>query len=142
MPFVPTRMDNCTIMAAGRKIEYSWPLLDVRLVKLFLSIPSEENFYRGMGRYLHRRAIDGVVPQMVAWKQGKYMGPRNPDGLPDVAGELIALSELHPAVKDYVDMKKLEQQCKKWPSLQNKEMTDGRKFQLTRNIHAVKQIDA
>ena len=39
-PFVPTRMENCTLMAAARKIEYRWPLLDVRLVKLFLGIPS------------------------------------------------------------------------------------------------------
>ena len=73
-PFVPTRMENCTLMAAGRKIEYRWPLLDIRLVRLFLSIPSEENYYRGMGRYLHRRAIDGIVPKMVTWKQSKDMG--------------------------------------------------------------------
>jgi len=45
MPFVPTRMENCILMAAARKIEYRWPLLDIRLVKLFLSIPSEENYY-------------------------------------------------------------------------------------------------
>lgn len=49
-------------MAAARKIEYRWPLLDVRLVKLFLSIPAEETYFRGMGRYLHRRAINGVPP--------------------------------------------------------------------------------
>ena len=61
-PFVPTRMENCTLMASARKIEYRWPLLDIRLVKLFLSIPSEENYFRGMGRYLHRRAIAGVRP--------------------------------------------------------------------------------
>lgn len=41
------------------------PLLDVCLVRLFPDIPSEENFHRGIGRYLHRRAIDGVVPDTI-----------------------------------------------------------------------------
>lgn len=73
-PFVPTRLENCTLMAAARGIEYRWPLLDVRLVQLFLSIPAEQKIGKGMTRLLHRRAIDGVVPAKVTWKQGKDMG--------------------------------------------------------------------
>ncbi len=108
-PFVPTRMENCTLMAAARKIEYGWPLLDVRLVRLFLSIPSEENFYRGMGRYLHRRAIDGVVPKLVAWKQSKYMGEPI-DGGRHGAGCHLSADDLHPALAEYVDVKKMKHQ--------------------------------
>jgi asparagine synthase (glutamine-hydrolysing) len=141
-PFVPTRMENCTLMAAGRKIEYSWPLLDVRLVQLFLSIPSEENFYRGMGRYLHRRAIDGIVPQMVAWKQGKDMGPMNIDGYQIAAEELFALSDLHPIMKEYVDMEKLEYQIKDLPLFRANQIEDDRKFQFAANIRAVFQVNA
>ena len=45
-PFVPTRMENCTLMAAARNIEYRWPLLDVRLVNLFLRIfPPRKTFF-------------------------------------------------------------------------------------------------
>ncbi len=110
-PFVPTRMENCIQMAGARKIEYRWPLLDVRLVKLFMRIPAQENYYRGMGRYLHRRAVTGIVPDLVAWKQSKNMGvntcldanwPRNL--------ARFSLDELHPALAKLIDTKKLAQQ--------------------------------
>jgi len=129
-------------MASSRKIEYSWPLLDVRLVRLFLSIPSEENYYRGMGRYLHRRAIDGVVPEMVAWKQGKYMGPVNIDDQLNAAGELIAVSGLHPAIEEFVDMGKLEEQITELSHSPNNIIEGSRKLQLNMNIRAVSQVNA
>jgi asparagine synthase (glutamine-hydrolysing) len=134
-------MENCTLMAAARKIEYSWPLLDIRLVKLFLAIPSEENYFRGMGCYLHRRAIDGSVPEMVAWKQGKSMGTVNIDGHAIAAGELLDLSGLHPGIKDYVDTVKLEAQLQCMKDLKNTENADNRKFSILRNIQAVRHID-
>ena len=142
MPYVPTRMENCTLMASGRKIECGWPLLDVRLVKLFLSIPSEENFFRGMGRYLHRRAINGIVPKTVAWKRDKYMGQVNIDRWQHIAGELIAVHCLHPAMEEFVDMGQLEQQIKELPDLWNKSIEDGRNFQIIRNIRTVSNVDA
>lgn len=109
-PFVPTRMENCTLMAGGRRIEYRWPLLDVRLVRLFLSIPSRENYHRGMGRYLHRRAVDGIVPKMVAWKSGKDMGSVV-DSLS--AGDLpppFAAEGLYPEMTVFIDRDKLRNQ--------------------------------
>ena len=109
-PFVPTRMENCTRMAAARKIEYRWPLLDVRLVRLFLSIPSEENYFRGMGRYLHRRAIDGVAPDLVTWKKGKDVG--NIMG-PEHSGQdmdMVSITDLHPELIKLIDVKKLHEQ--------------------------------
>jgi asparagine synthase (glutamine-hydrolysing) len=44
-------------------------------VQLYLSTPTIEKFGpRGIGRYLHRRAIDGIVPSKVAWRMTKRMG--------------------------------------------------------------------
>ena len=142
MPFVPTRMENYTLMASSRKIEYRWPLLDIRLVSLFLSIPSEENYYRGMGRYLHRRAIDGIVPEMVAWKQDKYMGPINIDNPLNTAGELLTASSLHPSMGEFVDIVKLEQQIKELSHSRNKSIERSRKWQFNMNIRAVSQVSA
>ncbi len=69
------RLENCTVMAAAYGVDYCWPLWDVRLVQQYLSTPSIEKVGpKGMGRYLHRRAIDGVVPKRVAWKPSKDMG--------------------------------------------------------------------
>jgi len=108
-PFVPTRMENCVLMAGGRKVEYRWPLLDIRLVRLFLSIPSQENYHRGMGRYLHRRAIDGIVPKMVTWKQSKDMGTRI-DFQSSTADNScpFPVAGLHPELTAYIDMNKLK----------------------------------
>ena len=119
--FIPTRMENCFLMAAARKIEYRWPLLDVRLVRLFFQIPSREHFFRGMGRYLHRRAINGVVPDLVAWKKSKYMGDNilcsmsghmNRQEKPVCEREEVIFNSLHPQLNELIDEKRFTRQQK------------------------------
>lgn len=140
--FVPTRLENCTLMAAARKIEYRWPLLDVRLVKLFLRIPSQENYHRGMGRYLHRRAVAGVVPDLIAWKQSKDMGAipglfSNEDGdCPQ-----LSIGELHSDLVKLIDTEKLGRQLE--DLTQRKDWQDQKEywFQVRRNIGALKQLN-
>ena len=108
MPFIPTRMENCTLMAAARKIDYRWPLLDVRLVRLFFSFPAAEHFYRGMGRYLHRRAIQGVVPDLVTWKRSKDMGAISRADQGAVADFTpVAPEALHPRLIELLDIERL-----------------------------------
>ncbi|WP_162932360.1 asparagine synthase-related protein [Solimonas sp. K1W22B-7] len=106
-PYIGQRFESCTLSAASWGIEYRWPLWDARLVQQYLSTPSiEKRGPRQMGRYLHRRAIDGVVPERVAWKPSKDMGRfiQWPDG-PALSGSQIrALAgNLHPAVAELVD---------------------------------------
>jgi len=80
-PIFTARLENCTLVAAGRGLDYRWPLLDVRLIAFFLTIPAEETFGPdGMDRYLHRRAVAGLLPDFVVWKH-KSMGPLAP--MPD-----------------------------------------------------------
>ena len=140
-PFVPTRLENCTLMAAARNIEYRWPLLDVGLVSLFLRIPSEENYFRGMGRYLHRRAVDGVVPKIVTWKKSKDMGNLVRS---DFHGELSVgpsfVDELHPELKDMVDPGKLTAQVRTMDQCETPK-NRGLFFQIKRNIRNLKIID-
>ena len=140
-PFVPTRMENCTLMANARKIEYRWPLLDIRLVKLFLSIPSEENYFRGMGRYLHRRAIDGIVPDLVTWKKGKNMG--NIVGL-DHFGQIdmdtMSITNLHPELTKLIDVKRLDKQITAMSQFKIKK-DDGLTFLFRRNVQTVKSLN-
>jgi asparagine synthase (glutamine-hydrolysing) len=110
-PFVSTRMENCTLMAAARNIEYRWPLLDVRLIKLFLSIPSIEKYNHGTSRLLHRRAINDVVHHKVVWKPSKDMGQSA--GRHDMLTNwqsLLKVEELHPKLTDLIDQQKLSQQ--------------------------------
>jgi len=72
--WIARRLETCTLVAATFGVEYQWPLLDARLIQRYLSTPSIEKADRTAGRYLHRRAIDGVVPPKVAWKPTKDMG--------------------------------------------------------------------
>lgn len=133
VPFVSTRMENCTLMAASYGIDYRWPLLDARLIQCFLSIPSAEKYHRGVGRYLHKRAIDGTVPKDIVWKQGKYMGePVNqsvhaPPSLHD---------DLHPDLLPLLNMAKLRNQVAKLPQLKG-----SPSHQIKKNIHLVNQLD-
>ena len=110
-----TRLENCTLAAAAWGLEYRWPLWDVRLVQQYLSTPAIEKLGPGgMGRYLHRRAIDDVVPPSVAWRRSKYMGPP-PAPVPrrvlgcGIWGTRAELKEtMQPEVEALIDPAKLE----------------------------------
>ncbi|PIV30356.1 MAG: hypothetical protein COS35_07230, partial [Zetaproteobacteria bacterium CG02_land_8_20_14_3_00_50_9] len=109
-PFVTTRMENCSMMAASRKLEASWPLLDVRLINLFLSIPASEKHANGISRFLHRRAINGIVPDKVTWKKSKDMGNFNKQ-TPIIAPD-TPLQNIHPDLLKMIDIEKVHTQLK------------------------------
>jgi len=73
-PYVSTRTESCSLVAASYGIQYSWPLLDVRLIQQWLTTPSVEKASAEMGRYLHRRALRGVVPDTIRLRARKSMG--------------------------------------------------------------------
>ena len=133
VPFVATRMENCTLMAASYGIDYRWPLLDARLIQCFLSIPSAEKYHRGIGRYLHKRAIDGIVPKDIVWKQGKYMGElaNKSEGKPAQLNE-----DLHSDLLPLLNRDKLKQQIQRLPTLGKTQA-----YQIKRNIQQVNQLD-
>ncbi|NRD90386.1 hypothetical protein C8024_14330 [Sphingopyxis sp. BSNA05] len=67
-------------MAASYGIDYRWPLWDKRLVQQYLSTPIIERAGPGgIGRYLHRRAITGTVPDRWHGKDRNIWGS---DSLP------------------------------------------------------------
>jgi asparagine synthase (glutamine-hydrolysing) len=70
-----------------------------------------------MGRYLHRRAIDGIVPNKVTWKPGKDMGdlvsagPQSSDTRAALIARAKAMRERMPeAVVPLIDPAKLDRQ--------------------------------
>ncbi len=78
-PQLTARLEHSTLMAATYGLEYRWPLLDIRLLKLVLSIPAE---YRlgpgGTTRYLHRQAMADLLPASVLWKDKSMGDPVTP----------------------------------------------------------------
>jgi len=146
MPYIATRLENCTLMAASYGIDYRWPLWDVRLVQQYLSTPSLEKVGpQGMGRYLHRRAIQGVVPQRVAWKPSKDMGyaalrERRAEGLPRLAQTAKDLeADLHPTLAALVDRPKWRGQIQ--TVLEGKDLGEGFSFGFRRGVHALQALD-
>ena len=145
-PYVATRLENCTLMAASYGIDYCWPLWDVRLVQQYLSTPSIEKVGpHGIGRYLHRRALDGVVPQRVAWKPSKDMGyarlrqEGQGTALIAVAEQARRLeADLHPAVSELIDRQKLREQIAR--AAQGKG-GDAFAFSFRRGVHAITWLD-
>ncbi len=70
-PYIPLRMEYCSIAAATHRIEYRYPLLDIRLLEFHLAVPSRLKRKDGSGRYLFRKAIEGIVPPGIQWRDDK-----------------------------------------------------------------------
>ena len=140
--YIPTRLENCTLAAAAYGIDYCWPLWDVRLVQQYLSTPAIEKVGpKGIGRYLHRRAIVGTVPDKVAWKPTKDMGyariqqELRETGIVEIAPRARReQARLHPAIGELLDQsrwnKQIEQAAKG-------NMTADFSFSFRRTTHAV-----
>ncbi len=73
-PFVSTRTESCSLIAANSSVEYAWPLLDRPLLSCFLKAPTTMYFQNGMGRALHRSAVAGIVPDDRRLAPTKFMG--------------------------------------------------------------------
>ena len=143
-PYIATRLEHCTIIAAAHGVDYRWPLWDVRLVQQYLSTPSIEKYGPGgMDLYLHRRAIDQVVPNCIAWTPRKSMGLRTMRSGP--GDDLINRQKtwlrdleanLHPDILPLIDREKLKSQI-------SKAGVSDAAFQVvfTCGIHALHQLD-
>lgn len=68
------RLESEAIYSATYGIEYRYPLLDRNLIQQYFATPAIEKRHRGMGRYLHRRAVEGRVPERIVWQKTKSMG--------------------------------------------------------------------
>jgi asparagine synthase (glutamine-hydrolysing) len=143
--FLPTRLENCSLLAAMYGIDYRWPLLDQRLVQQYLSTPAIEKYgSKGMGRYLHRRAMEGITPPLVQWKPSKDMGVdsfmkefQSSQKLQVLAEKLDAeLERLPSALQDIVDVPKLKNALMKLNTLHGENL-HAAIFSLQRTAHAL-----
>lgn len=136
------RLEDCTLMAAAYGVDYRWPLWDVRLVQQYLSTPGIEKVGpRGIGRYLHRRAIDGVVPRRVAWKPSKDMGyvrlhqDMRSTGVIQIAEQAGQVeATLHPALEAIIDRDRWRLQIAR---ARQSQVDAGFAFQFRRSSNAI-----
>lgn len=114
-PFVSTRTESCSLLAANHAIEYAWPLLDRQLIACFYAASPKLYFGEGMGRAFHRQAVAGIVPDERRLAPGKYLGERveparssaartqdaEADGVPD-------WTNLQPMLQEFLDRARLD----------------------------------
>lgn len=70
-PHVADRLENSYFLAKAKGIEYRYPFLDVKLIELFYSLPSEYKYKNGTGRYLFRMAMEGILPEEIRLREDK-----------------------------------------------------------------------
>jgi len=99
----PGRLEACGNFAASYGIEYRYPLLDRQLVAQYLATPSIEKRHRAMGRFLHRRAMQGRLPDSIVWQRTKAMGRFIGGNLAYDTTDSIAFEDLARPLRDIID---------------------------------------
>jgi len=65
---IQQRIESWALSAFSQKIEYSYPLLDRRIVEFAIGIPEDIFFHKnGHQRYLMRSAVSDLLPYDIAW---------------------------------------------------------------------------
>lgn len=123
---IQSRIDSWAASAMESRLEYSFPLLDKRVVEFALGIPPEFFVHYGVGRYLYKKAVEELVPDEILWKDHKIELKRGERLLLHYS-ELfkMQIEELNNSDidSDYVDIAKLKYMLQKTKSfcLKNKD---------------------
>lgn len=69
------RIENSNVYAQGFKLEYRYPMLDIRLLAFCWNLPSYLKRQQGWGRYIARKAMQNMTPPTLQWRQDKAGSP-------------------------------------------------------------------
>ncbi|MFC2104090.1 asparagine synthase-related protein [Bacteroidota bacterium] len=117
-PHVSQRLEYCALIARKYGIEYRYPLLDKRLIEYYLTIPTRLKARNGIGRYIIRRTIEGIVPEKIQWRNDKsgatiptvFMRMMNDK---EKIEEIIIRAKSNQRITKYIDIERYEQWFKK-----------------------------
>ena len=124
------RLESSYRDALRHNLEYAYPLLDIKLIKMSYSLSSRLKYKNGIGRYAVRLALEGLVPEVIRWRSDKGFNtiPNVYDRLKrdellyiDLIEESKELNTFH-----YVDYDKLLKMLKTILSLE-----DGSRLRIT-----------
>lgn len=65
------RTESWAASAISNRLEYSYPLLDKRIIEFVLGVPPKYFVHNGIGRYLIRAAAEGLLPEKRQWANEK-----------------------------------------------------------------------
>lgn len=115
-PNVANRLECHTIYAHAYGVEYRWPMLDEELVQNYLDTPSIEKYGpNGTTRYLHKRAMHGIVPDSINWRTSKALGPHyfSEEAFKQSVAHLLketqeVMDSLHPDLLEFVQPNEIQ----------------------------------
>lgn len=71
------RIESTTLVAAFSGIDFRYPMFDVDLIRFYLSLPDGLKYKHRTGRYIHRMAMSGMLPEEIRLRKDKR-GSINP----------------------------------------------------------------
>ena len=112
-PHVAQRLEYCALIARKYGVEYRYPLLDKRLIEYYLAIPLRLKAREGIGRYIIRKAINGIIPKEIQWRNDKsgatiptvYMRMLNDK---EKIRKIINRAKSNQLITKYIDFEKYE----------------------------------
>ena len=69
---IVSRLESWSSSAFENRLEYSFPLLDRRIVELAMRLPADFYYHNGTNRLLFRNAVTGIVPERIQWGNFKH----------------------------------------------------------------------
>jgi asparagine synthase (glutamine-hydrolysing) len=110
-PLIPYALELADKAAAACCLEARYPFFDRRLMEFCLALPAEQKLRSGWNRSLLRRAMQGILPPEVQWRNNKAdLSPnfrRNLLTLDRWTVERI-LAEDEKIIKEFVDVAALD----------------------------------
>lgn len=70
-PHVSDRLEDSYFAAQEHGLEYRYPFLDVKLIEFYYSLPSEFKYKDGIGRYIFRKAMEGIIQDEIRLRNDK-----------------------------------------------------------------------
>lgn len=66
------RIESWSAASKIDRLEYTYPLLDKRIIEFMMQVPTKFFVHEGKGRYLFRLAMKNIVPEHILWSNAKY----------------------------------------------------------------------
>jgi asparagine synthase (glutamine-hydrolysing) len=66
-----SRIESWAAAAVPMRLEYSYPLLDKRIIEFVAGVPADCFVHKGTGRYLFRSAVSSLLPEKIVWANAK-----------------------------------------------------------------------
>ena len=76
-PYLGAALERYARAAASQGVEARHPFLDRRVVELCLALPWDQKVRDGWSKWIVRRAMEGLLPDTVRWRRGRWvrLGP-------------------------------------------------------------------